>query len=139
MKSASVSCASALWVLGYPARAAARMREGLALARSLAHPFSLAHSYRFGAAFHLSRRERDAVQEQADASFARSTEHGFDAVLKAASFHQGWVVAEQGGGEAGRSPMREWVTIGRDIRAATSPPYSTRKPPHGGPCRGPRA
>src|SRR5262245_12495060 len=86
MKSASVSCASALWVLGYPARAAARMREGLALARSLAHPFSLAHSYRFGAAFHLSRRERDAVQEQADASFALSTEHGFDAVLKAAAF-----------------------------------------------------
>src|SRR5262249_38765150 len=108
----------ALWVLGYPERAAALMREGLALARSIAHPFSLAHSHRFGAAFHLSRRERDAVQEQADASVALSTQHGFDAVLKAASFHQGWVLAEQGGGEAGLAPMLEWVTVCRDIRTA---------------------
>ena len=123
-----VSCtghaAWTLWLLGYPARAAARMREGLALAHSIAHPFSLAHGYRFGAAFHLGRRERDAHQEQSDAGFALATEHGFDAVLKAARFHQGWVLAERGEEQAGLAPMQEWVTACRDIRAAmVIPPY----------------
>jgi predicted ATPase len=80
--SCTMHAAWTIWVLGYPARATARMREALALARSIAHPFSLAHAYRFAAAFHLCRGERDAVQEQADAGVALATEHGFGAVLK---------------------------------------------------------
>ena len=106
-----------LWVLGYPARAAARMREGLVLARSLDHPFTLAHACRFAATFHLSRRERDVVQEQIDATFALSTEHGFRVFLAVAQFHRGWLVAEQGREEEGLAQMSEWVAVCRDIRA----------------------
>ncbi|PYO52769.1 MAG: hypothetical protein DMD83_25200, partial [Candidatus Rokuibacteriota bacterium] len=106
-----------LWVLGYPARAAARMREALVLARSLDHPFTLAHACRFAATFHLSRRERDVVQEQVDATFALSTEHGFRVFLAVVKFHRGWLVAEQGRGEEGLAQMREWVGVCRDIRA----------------------
>jgi DNA-binding winged helix-turn-helix (wHTH) protein/predicted ATPase len=117
-----VSCTthagSTLWMLGYPARAAARMREALALAHSIEHPFTLAHTHFFVAAFHLCRRERDAVKEHADACVALSTEHSFSAVLKAGAFHQGWVRAEEGGGEAGLAAMREWVAVCRDIRNA---------------------
>ena len=116
--SSRMHAAWTLWVLGYPERAAARMREALALAQSIAHPFSLAHTHRFGAAFHLSRRERAAVQDQADTAVALSTEHGFGAVLKAARYHQGWVLEEQGRGEEGLAPMREWVAICRDTRTA---------------------
>jgi len=93
------------------------MREALALARSLDHPFTLAHACRFAATFHLSRRERDVVQEQIDATFALSTEHGFRVFLAVAQFHRGWLVAEQGREEEGLTQMREWVAICRDVRA----------------------
>jgi predicted ATPase len=116
--SCTMHAAWTIWVLGYPARATARMREALALARSIAHPFSLAHAYRFAAAFHLCRGERDAVQEQADAGVALATEHGFGAVLRAVRFHQGWVLAAQGQGEECLAPMREWVAVCRDARIA---------------------
>ena len=41
---APLNAAWTLWVLGYPARAVARMQEALALARSIDHPFSVAHA-----------------------------------------------------------------------------------------------
>ncbi len=115
----SCTCHAAwtLWVLGYPARAAARIQEALALARSLDHPFTLAHACRFAAAFHLFRGERDAAQEQVDATLALSTEHDFTLFLAVGKFHRGWLLAEQGRGEEGLALMREWVEICRNIRA----------------------
>jgi predicted ATPase len=93
------------------------MQEGLALARSLDHPFTLAHACRFAAAFHLSRREREAAQEHVDATFALSTEHGFRLFLAVGKFHRGWLLTEQGRGVEGFALMREWVEVGRNIRA----------------------
>jgi DNA-binding winged helix-turn-helix (wHTH) protein/predicted ATPase len=115
--SCTIHAAWTLWILGYPARATLRLREALALSHSLAHPFTLAHACRFAAAFHLSRRERDAMQEQAETSVAVSTEHGFVAVLTAANFHLGWLLADQGREEEGLAPMRAWVTACREIRS----------------------
>jgi uncharacterized protein len=86
-------------------------------AQSIVHPFSLAHAYRFAAAFHHFRRERDAVHEAAEASFALSTEHGFAAVLMAADFHRGWLLVDQGEEEKGVASMRAWVKTCRDIRS----------------------
>ncbi len=116
-----LSCAAhgawALWILGYPARAAARMEQALALARSIAHPFTLAHASRFATAFHLSRRETPAAQVHHDATFALSTEHGFRLFLEVGKFHRGWLLAEGGRGEDGLAQMRQWVATCRDIRA----------------------
>ena len=55
---------------------------------------------------------------RANAALAVAAEHGFGAVLKAASFHQGWLLAEHGEGEVALAPMRDWVTLCRNIRAA---------------------
>jgi DNA-binding winged helix-turn-helix (wHTH) protein/predicted ATPase len=123
-----VSCrarsAWTLWILGYPTRADVRMREALALAQSVAHPFSLAHAYRFAAAFHQSCRERDAVDESAEACFAVSTEHGFAAVVMAADFHRGSLLVDQGREDEGLASMRAWVKTCRDIRSeCLMPPY----------------
>jgi predicted ATPase/DNA-binding winged helix-turn-helix (wHTH) protein len=107
----------ALWILGHPDRASARMREALALARSLDHPFTLSHACRFAATFHLCRGERDAVREHVDATLALSAEHGLRVFLAVARFHHGWVLAQQGQGEDGVGDMREWVAVCRDIRA----------------------
>src|SRR6185369_9550053 len=116
-----VSCTAhagwTLWMLGYPDRAAVRMREACALADTIAHPFTTAHAYRFAAGFHLSRRERDAAGERADASVAVATEHGFGAVLKAATFLQGWAIAEHGRGEDGIARMREALAVCREMHA----------------------
>ena len=115
----SCTCHAAwtLWVLGYPARAAVRMQEALALARSLDHPFTLAHACRFAAAFHLSRNEHEAAREQVDATLALSTEHGFRLFLAVGKFHQGRLLAEEGREEEGLALMSEWVGVCRDIRA----------------------
>src|SRR5438094_7696503 len=115
--SCSLHAAWTLWVLGYPARAVERMQEALELAHSIDHPFSLAHAYRFAAAVHQSRRERDASREQAERSVALSTEHGFGAVLMAANFHRGCVFAEQGREDDGLALMRAWVAACREIRS----------------------
>src|SRR5262249_61292866 len=61
--SCAVHAAWSLWALGYPARAAARMRDALDWARAEAHPFTLAFAYHFAASFHECRREMDAVRE----------------------------------------------------------------------------
>jgi predicted ATPase/DNA-binding winged helix-turn-helix (wHTH) protein len=122
--SCTCHAAWALWALGYPDRAAARMQEALALARSLDHPFTLAHACRFAATFHLSRGERDAVREHVDATLALSAEHGFRVFDAVAKFHQGWVLTAQGQGQEGLEDMRQWVAACRDIRAdCLIPPY----------------
>jgi predicted ATPase len=115
--SCTLHAAWALWVLGYPARAATRMQEALELAPSIDHPFSLAHGHRFAAAFHQSLRARAASHEQAERSLALSTEHGFGAVLMAANFHRGWLLARQGREEDGLALMRAWVAACREIRS----------------------
>ena len=79
-------------------------------------------AYRFAAAFHQSRRERDASHEQAERSVALSTEHGFGAVLMAANFHRGWVLARTGArrGRPGARCERGWQPAGRFGRNACS-------------------
>ena len=107
-----------LWALGYPTRAAARMRDALALARSVDHPFTLAHACRFAAAFHLSRGERDAVRQHDDATLAVATEHRFRLFLAVGKFHRGWLLAAEGRGAEGLPLMHEWIDVCRNIRAA---------------------
>jgi predicted ATPase len=122
--SCMVHAAWTLWVLGYPARAVARMQEALELALVIDHPFSLAHAHRFAAGFHLSMRERDAIHEQVERSLAVSTEHGFGPIIVAANFHRGWLLAEQGREEDGLPPMQAWVATCREIRSeALLPAY----------------
>src|SRR5262249_21862767 len=115
-----VYTAWALQLLGYPARAAARMREAVELARSLAHPFSLAYAYHFAAAFHQCRSERQAVQELEDTALAHGTAHGFGLFLMAGSIHRGWLLADQGRGEEGLAQMRQglaaWRAVGVELR-----------------------
>src|SRR4029453_3302230 len=49
-----------LWLLGYPDQAIGRGREAIALARALAHPFSLAFTLNWTSTVHQFRREAAA-------------------------------------------------------------------------------
>src|SRR5262249_14153152 len=50
-----------LWTMGYPDRALHTIWEALALARQLAHPYSLANALHFATALHRWRREPHRV------------------------------------------------------------------------------
>ena len=116
-----VSCtthsALSLWMLGYPARAAARMREAFALARSLDHPFSVSYACHFAAGLHQWRRDRQAVQDVEDEALALDTEHGFGLFLTAGAIQRGWLLAEAGRQEEGLAQMRDGLARHRDIGA----------------------
>jgi tetratricopeptide (TPR) repeat protein len=65
----------ALWFLGYPDQALKRNDEGIALARRLKHPASLATAAAFGAWPYQLCRDAKAVEELAGEAVAVSTEH----------------------------------------------------------------
>ena len=113
--SCAVYAAWTLQLLGHPARAAARMREALALARSLDHPFSVAYACHFAAGFHLCRRERDAAQELENEALVYSTDHGFRLFPMMGAIHRGWVLSEQARREEGLAQMREGLAALRAI------------------------
>jgi predicted ATPase len=107
----------ALWVLGYPSRATEWMQAAMEVARSIDHPFSVAHCHRFMALFHQSRRERERTLEQAEQAVALATVHGFSAVRSSANFHRGRAMAEDGRVEDGLALMRAWVAACQQIRS----------------------
>jgi len=115
-----VSCmthaAMTLWMLGYPARAAARMQEAFALARSLDHPFSVSYACHFGAGVHQWRGDRQAVRNVEDEALALDTEHGFGLFLTAGAIQRGWLLAEDGH-EEGLAQMRDGLARHRAIGA----------------------
>jgi DNA-binding winged helix-turn-helix (wHTH) protein/predicted ATPase len=96
-----------LQALGYPTRAAARMREALALARSLDHPFSVVYACHFAAGFHIFGREPEAVQELESTALAHATEYGYRLFSTMGAIHRGWALAEQSRSEEGLALMRE--------------------------------
>ena len=121
-----VSCmthaAMTLWMLGYPARAAARMQEAFALARSLHHPFSVSYACHFGAGVHQWRGDRQAVRDVEDEALALDTEHGFGLFLTAGAIQRGWLLAEDGREEEGLAQMRDGLARHRGIGAEVLAP-----------------
>jgi predicted ATPase/class 3 adenylate cyclase len=97
---AKVNCLSyaarTLWTLGYPDRALERGNECIALARTLAHPHTLAFAESAVGRRHRWRREARAARETAERLMALSTEHGFIFWLAVANIRHGWAMAEQG-------------------------------------------
>ena len=111
-----------LWMLGYPARAAARMQESFALARSLDHPFSVSYACHFATGVHQWRRDRQAVRDVEDEALALDTEHGFGLFLTAGAIQRGWLLAEDGREEDGLAQMRDGLVRHRSIGAAVLVP-----------------
>jgi class 3 adenylate cyclase/DNA-binding winged helix-turn-helix (wHTH) protein/predicted ATPase len=90
-----------LWCLGYPTQAAQKSQEALALARTLAHPYSMAVVQHWAAYLHHHRREPLAVQVQVDTLLPLATAQGFSLYAGYGICWQGWVLAMQGKGERG--------------------------------------
>jgi predicted ATPase len=91
----------ALWLLGYPDQARARMHEMLALAQELSHPFTLAFALNWAACVHRFRREWSPLHKRAEEVIALSREHGFAQRVATGTILQGGALAEQGQRQAG--------------------------------------
>jgi predicted ATPase len=118
-----VHAARTLWLLGYPEHALARLREALALAHELSHPYSLAFARCWAASVSQFRRDVPAVYEQAEAAIALTTEQGFASWLAMSTSLRGWALAMQGQGEEGLAQVRQGIAAWRATGAVGTVPY----------------
>jgi adenylate cyclase len=95
-----------LWLLGYPTQASERSEQALALARNVAHPFSLALALGLSAQMRSLRREPELARERAEAAINLSAEHGFRLWSAWGEIARGCALAEQGGGEESFAQLR---------------------------------
>src|SRR5712691_640167 len=115
--------ALALWMLGYPDQALQGMEETLALARKLAHPFSVAQTLHFSALLHQLRREPQAARAQAEAALALCTEQGFTAYGVFSLLPRGWALAQQGEVAEGIAQIRQGFAGWRATGAGVAWPW----------------
>jgi class 3 adenylate cyclase/tetratricopeptide (TPR) repeat protein len=84
------------WHLGYPDRALQTAEEGLALAREVAHPFSIAIALDYLAMLHQFRREPEAALRIADEAHTLCKEYRFDYYAAWSALVRAWAIAEHG-------------------------------------------
>jgi predicted ATPase/class 3 adenylate cyclase len=103
--------AMALWLLGYPDQALQRSREALALARELAHPFTLGFALYYSAWVHQQRGERQAVEERIEATITLATEQELTRWALQGAVLKGWLLAQQGKRQEGILQLRQGATV----------------------------
>src|SRR5262249_31548090 len=96
----------ALWLLGYPDQAAARMREGVMMAGEQS-PYRLAFARCWVAWLSQMRREVAATLEQAEAALALATEHGFPLWAAWGAIWRGWALAMRDKSEEGMAQLSQ--------------------------------
>jgi predicted ATPase len=99
--------ANTLWCLGFPAQAAQRLQDALALALEIEHPHSLASAQIVAALLHHRCRDVRAVQARADALVTLATTQEFRYVMGYGTFCRGWALAMQGQYEEGLTQMHQ--------------------------------
>jgi class 3 adenylate cyclase/predicted ATPase len=84
------------WHLGYPVRSLRIAEEGLAVARQISHPFSIALALNYLGMLHQFGREPDAALKAATESGNICTEYRFDYYGAWSSLVRAWAIAESG-------------------------------------------
>jgi predicted ATPase len=112
-----------LWLLGYPKQALARVREALALAHELAHPYSLVFARGSAAFVYQFCRDVLAVREHAEATVTLSTAQGFPQWAAQGTSLRGWALAMQSQGEAGIAQVHQGIAAWRATGASLLVPY----------------
>jgi predicted ATPase len=97
------------WFLGFPDQAMEVIRETIALAQELDHPFTIAGAEAIALNIELHRREEGAVKERAEELIALSTEHGFLLWKITAITYRGWTLVGRGRQEEGLEQIRQGV------------------------------
>jgi predicted ATPase len=108
-----------LWCLGYPAQALHYLQDMQTLAQELAHPYSWAQVWYFGAIGYLFRRDVQSVAEWAERLMALCREKDFAFWLAGGMILHGWALSQQGQWEEGitqiRQGLADWRTTGAEV------------------------
>jgi class 3 adenylate cyclase/predicted ATPase len=113
----------ALWILGFPDQAAARMHEGNMMAGELSHPFTLAFARFWAAGLSQMRRDVTAVLERAEATLALAAEHGFPHWAALGATMRGWALAMRDRSEEGMAQLGQGIADWRATGATLVVPY----------------
>jgi len=110
--------AMTLLMLGYPDQAEKSAKEGLALARDLHYPFTLAWCLTMLAKYYTIRREYEGAEKLIDEGFPLTKEHGF-------AFFESGIAAYRIIGLAARGRMAELSAAGGvGLGAIASPDFA---------------
>jgi predicted ATPase/class 3 adenylate cyclase len=120
---ASALSAWAVWLLGYPDTALARMEETLALARRLSHGHTMAMTFQNFTMTHQFRGEVEPILEKTEAQLALSRSQGFPLWQAGAVVMRGWARAQRGETADGIADMRRGIAEWRATGAELAAPY----------------
>lgn len=95
-----------LFALGYPDQARARMKEALAYARELAHPYTLAYALSVACILHGRHRPGREARTDAETLTVLATEQGFPLPAAVGTVAAGWVLAHEGSSDEGTTLMQ---------------------------------
>jgi predicted ATPase len=96
-----------LWVLGYPAPAAARSREAVVLARRLAHPYSLCYALTFAGTLQSLRHDPRQALAHGDEAVELAAAHGFPFWQAMGAALAGWARAARSAHPEGVARMQQ--------------------------------
>ena len=96
--------------LGYPERALASCREGLALAEVLAHPFTIGIALWAAGILHQLRREPDAMRQIGERMIHYGREKGLRMIVPFGKVFRGDAMTQHGDFAEGTAQMREGIS-----------------------------
>jgi DNA-binding winged helix-turn-helix (wHTH) protein/predicted ATPase len=115
--------ARALWTLGYPDQALARIERALSVAGELAHTESLIVAAYFAAHVHQLRGEASAAQEQADVVLTLAEEYGLAVWIGLGRVIRGWALVTQAAVTEGLHDIRRGLDAYEATGARLWRPY----------------
>jgi predicted ATPase len=105
----------ALWLLGFPDQALARIRMAEDSARALSHAGSMAHAMDIRVMLHHYLREGDKVRRIAEALVAFGEEKGFPDYVAKGIFFGGWALITRNRADAGLADLLKGIEMQRAI------------------------
>jgi class 3 adenylate cyclase/DNA-binding winged helix-turn-helix (wHTH) protein/tetratricopeptide (TPR) repeat protein len=103
----------ALWYLGYPEQAQARVHEGLEMAQHLLYPHHVIWGQHLGASFFQLCRDVRRTRELADAVVLGTARHGLQICRLTGLVLQGWTLVQAGQEDAGIAQIQQGLTESR--------------------------
>ena len=102
-----------LWYLGYPEQALKRIDEAVALARELAHPYTLSYAWVHAGVVQQMCGQVHAARESVEAAIVICSKHGFPFFLGVGTVIRGWALAHQGQEDEGIAQILQGLDIYR--------------------------